>query len=70
MKTFLPGTLVNTISVFDLRPGMEVFDKASNTAGVIVNITETNYEEVEALVKLEGWTTVVRSGRLPKLVLT
>ncbi len=70
MKTFLPGTLVNTISVFDLRPGMEVFDKASNTAGVIVTVTETQSEVVEALVKLNGATKTVTSGRLPKLVLT
>lgn len=63
------GVKVNQVSIFDLALGMEVFDPKSNRNGVIVNIKETNYEEVEAFVKMDGDKHVVKTTRMKDLVI-
>ncbi len=64
----LPGTLLSKISVFDLKPGAKVYDKASNKEGVISDVKETSFEVVEAFIKLEGQEAEVRASTIPHLV--
>lgn len=65
----IPGVKVNDVSVFDLKLGMKVLDLESKREGTIVNVKETNHEEIEAFVKMDGDEHVVKARSLRKLVL-
>ncbi len=55
----LPGLPVIKVSVFDLTIGTKIYDKKSNRFGIISDIRETSYENVEAYITLDGLTEVL-----------
>lgn len=65
----LPGLRVKDISVFELSPGMKVYDKASNATGVISDVRETSPEWIEAFYTLDGQVGESRVSQNPDLVL-
>lgn len=44
-------------TVFDLEHGDKIYNSATNTIGIITNITETSYEYIEAFVKWSNENT-------------
>ncbi len=65
----LPGLQVIKADVFSLEVGTKVYDKASNTMGVIESIRETRSECIEAFILLDGETEAVQAYKLPQAVI-
>lgn len=69
IKSILPGTKLNTISVFELSTGLKVYDKDSNKSGVVSSIKEAKDQGIDAYVRLEGADKEILADYLPNLVI-
>lgn len=64
-KELLPGLRVKDASVFDLEPGLRVYDRATSRHGTISDIRETGYEVIEAFIQLDGDINETPAWKMP-----
>jgi len=69
MKSLLPGLRVKDASVFDLSPGLRVYDRSTGKHGVISDVRETGYEVIEAFIQFDGEIQETVAWKLPFTVI-